>query len=173
METILLKQVHEIKEQIRGFCEWWDHLGEEAEKAEKEREQINNWVRDLLDQRAALRTEIWKMEGKFNHLKEEKESLEASGLSNAGLRVASIVSGESQGAKSGPGAPKKKKKDKQKRHLGLSLEEKQEYYKACICTLGQINFLMKLYIKFQLSSVPENEKTKWILVSHLQLYFSP
>ena len=35
MEAALLKQVHEIKEQIRGFCEQRDHLAQEAERAAK------------------------------------------------------------------------------------------------------------------------------------------
>ena len=55
MEAFLLKQFHEIEEQIRGFCERWDWLAKEAEQAEKEWEKISNWVRDLLDQRADLR----------------------------------------------------------------------------------------------------------------------
>ena len=104
MEATLLKQVHEIEEQIRVFCEQQDYLAQEAEKAEKEREEISNLVRDLLDQRADLRTEVWKMEGELDQLKEEKESLEASGLSD-GLQCFR----ESQGATAGPNAPKKKK----------------------------------------------------------------
>ena len=116
MEATLLKQIHEIKEQIRVFHEWWDSLAKEGVRAEKEREQISNWIRD---QRADLRTEIQKMEGEFDQLKEEKERLEASGLSHADLRVASSVSGLSKGALAGPGAPQKKKKGKQKRHPGL------------------------------------------------------
>ena len=50
MEATLLKQVHEIKEQIRGFHELWDCLAQEEERAEKEREQISNWVGGLLDE---------------------------------------------------------------------------------------------------------------------------
>ena len=58
MEAPLLKQVHEIEEQIRGFCERQDQLAKEAEQAEKEWEKISNWVRDLLDQRVDLRVGI-------------------------------------------------------------------------------------------------------------------
>ena len=130
-----LKQVHEIKEQIRGFHEQWEHLAQEAERAEKEREQISNWVRDLLDQRPDLRIEIWKMEGELDQLKEEKDSLEASGLCSGGLGVAYSISGLSKGVSAGPSAPKKKKKGKQKRHPGLPLEERQEYYKAYLSYL--------------------------------------
>ena len=69
----LLKQVHEIEEQIRGFHEQWDHLAQEAERAEKEREQISNWVRDLLNQRADLRIEIRKIEQELDQIKEERD----------------------------------------------------------------------------------------------------
>ena len=62
MEATLLKQVHEIEEQIRGFHEQQDHSAQWAERAEKEREHISNWVIDLLDQRADLRIKIRKME---------------------------------------------------------------------------------------------------------------
>ena len=75
------------------------------------------------------------MEWELNQFKEKKEGLEVSGLSHTGLVVASSVSGESQGASAGPSAPKKKKKGKQKRHPGLSLEEKQEYYKSYLSHL--------------------------------------
>ena len=119
----------------KGFQQWWDCLAQEAERAEKEQEQISNWVRDLLDQTAYLRNEIGKMEWELNQFKEKKEGLEVSGLSHTGLVVASSVSGESQGASAGPSAPKKKKKGKQKRHPGLSLEEKQEYYKSYLSHL--------------------------------------
>ena len=97
MEATLLKQVDDIKEQIRGFHEWQDNLDQGAERAEKEREQISNCVRDLLDQGDDLRIEIWKMVGDFDQLKEDKNRLEASGLSLADLRVASSVLGCVQG----------------------------------------------------------------------------
>ena len=51
IEATLLKQVHEIKEQIRGFGQWQDCLAQEAERPEKQQVKISNWVRDLLDQR--------------------------------------------------------------------------------------------------------------------------
>ena len=40
METALLKQVYEIKKQIRWFHERWDQLAQEAEQAEKEWERL-------------------------------------------------------------------------------------------------------------------------------------
>ena len=73
MEAALLKQVHEMEEQIRGSHELWDHLAQEAERAEKEREQISNWLRDLLDQIADLKTEIWKIEWELDQFKEERD----------------------------------------------------------------------------------------------------
>ena len=42
MEASLLKQVHEIEEQIRGFPERWYQLAKEAEQAEKEWEKVSN-----------------------------------------------------------------------------------------------------------------------------------
>ena len=62
-------------------------------------------------------------------LKEEKERLEVSGLSGAGLVVACSVSGESWDASAGTRAPKRKKGN-QKRHPGLFSEEWQEYYES-------------------------------------------
>ena len=46
MEAALLKQVHEIKEQRRGFYERWDQLAKEAKQAVKEQEKVSNWVRN-------------------------------------------------------------------------------------------------------------------------------
>ena len=40
MEASLLKHVHEIEEQIRGFCEKWNQLAKEAEQPEKEQEKV-------------------------------------------------------------------------------------------------------------------------------------
>ena len=52
MKASLLKQVHEIEEQIRGFRERWDWLAKEAEQAEKERKRLAtgleiSWTREL------------------------------------------------------------------------------------------------------------------------------
>ena len=136
MEAALLKQVHEIEEQIRGFCERWDWLAQEAEQAEKEQEKVSNWVRDLLDLRADLRDEIGRMELVLEELKEERDKIkwEASGLGGAGQVAASSVSRGSQGASAGPRAPKKKKV-KQKRHPGMPSQERQEYYKSYLAHL--------------------------------------
>ena len=136
MEASLLKQVHEIEEQIRGFCERWDWLAKEAEQAEKEWEKVSNWVRDLLDQRVDLRVEIGSMELELEQLKEERDRMqrEISGLGGAHQVAASSVSGKSQGASAGPRAPKKKKA-KQKRHPGLPSQERQEYYKSYLANL--------------------------------------
>ena len=136
METSLLKQVHEIEEQIRGFRERRDQLAKEAEQAEKEREKVSNWVRDLLDQRVDLRVEIGSMELELEQLKEERDRMqrEISGLGGAHQVAASSVSGKSQGASAGSRAPKKKKA-KQKRHPGLPSQERQEYYKSYLAKL--------------------------------------
>ena len=61
--------------------------------------------------------------------KPEKKELEASGMK--GPVVTSSVSGLSQGgASTETRAPRKKKKNKQKRHPGLPSQERQEYYKS-------------------------------------------
>ena len=131
MEASLHKQVHEIEEQIREFCERQDWLAKEAKQSEKEWEKVSNWVRDLFDQRADLRVEIGRMELELEQLKEERDKVqwETSGLSGAGQVAASSVSGKSQGASAGPRASKKKK-PKQKRHAGLPSQERQEDYKS-------------------------------------------
>ena len=136
MEAPLLKQVHEIEEQIRGFHERWDRLANEAEQAESEWEKVSNWVRDLLDQRVDLRVEIGSMELELEQLKEERDRMqrEISGLGGAQQVATSSVLGKSQGASAGPRTPKKKK-TKQKRLPGLPSQERQEYYKSCLVNL--------------------------------------
>ena len=136
MEGALLKWIHEIEEQIRGFHESWDPLAKEAEQAEKEQEKVSNWVRDLLDQRVDLRVEIGSVELELEQFKEERDRMqrEVSGLGGAHQVAASSISGKSQGASAGPRAPKKKKA-KQKRHPGLPSQERQEYYKSYLTHL--------------------------------------
>ena len=61
MEASLLKQVHDIEEQIRGFCERQDQLAKEAEQAEKEQERLAtgleiSWTRELT---LGLKLEAW------------------------------------------------------------------------------------------------------------------
>ena len=80
MEASLIKQVHEIEEQIRGFHERWDQLAKEAEQAEKEQEKVSSWVRDLLDQRVDLRVEIGSMELELEQLKEERDRMKGKSL---------------------------------------------------------------------------------------------
>ena len=136
MEASLLKQVHEIEEQIRGFHKRWDQLAKEAEQAEKEWEKVSSWVRDLLDQRVDLRVEIGRMELELQQLKEERNRMqrEVSGLGGAHQVAASSISGNSQGASAGPRAPKKEKA-KQKRHPDLPSQERQEDYKSYLAHL--------------------------------------
>ena len=136
MEASLLKQVHEIEEQIREFCERQDRLAKEVEQAEKEWEKVSNWVRDLFDQRADWRVKIHRMELELEQLKEERDRVQwvTSGLSGSGQVAASSVSGKPQGASAGPRASIKKK-PKQKRHPGLPSQERQEDYKSYLAHL--------------------------------------
>ena len=76
MEASLLKQVHEIEEQIRGFHKRQDQLAKEAEQDEKEQEKVSNWVRDLLDQRVDLRVEIGSMELELEQLKVQRDRMQ-------------------------------------------------------------------------------------------------
>ena len=61
MEASLLKQVHEIEKQIRGFCERQDQLAKEAEQVEKEQEKVSNWVGIswTREQTLGLNLEVW------------------------------------------------------------------------------------------------------------------
>ena len=94
-----------------------------------------------MDQRYEIKAEIWKLEQDLNGKKEElaqlearKKELEASGLK--GPIVTPSISGLSQGGASAePRAPKKKKKNKPKRHPGLPPQEGKEYYKSYLAHL--------------------------------------
>ena len=119
--------------EIKKMCKKFIHLAQEEKDAEKQRDRICNWVLDLMDQKYDVQKEIWKLEQDLNGKKEElaqlearKKELEASGLK--GPIVTPSVSGLSQGGASAETrAPKKKKKNKQKRHPGLPSQEGQEY----------------------------------------------
>ena len=50
-------------------------MAKDVDRAEKDREQISNRARDLLDQRADLRIEISKMEQEFDQLKKEEREI--------------------------------------------------------------------------------------------------
>ena len=88
-----------------------------------------NWVHDLLDKKADVKDELWRMEQdlrskreKLAQFKARKRELEGSGLNTAGLVVSSSVSGLSKDSTAETRAPKKKKKGKKKpkRHPDLS-----------------------------------------------------
>ena len=98
--TAFIMQVEEMVDELRGQHHQWDCLAQEADKAEKQREWMSNWVSDLLDQRADVNDELWRLEQDLKRKREELEQLklEASDLSNACLIVASSVWGLSKGA---------------------------------------------------------------------------
>ena len=136
MATAFATEMKEVLAEIKRLHQKHICLVQEAEDAEKERERMSNWVRDLMDQRHEIKAEIWRLEQDLNSKKEElaqlearKKELEASGLK--GPIAASSVSGLSQGgATTETRASKKKKKNKPKRHPGLPSQERQEYYKS-------------------------------------------
>ena len=134
--TAFTMEMEEVVAEIKRLHQKHIHLAQEAEDAEKQRDKMFNWVHDLMDQRHAVKADIWRLEQDLNGKKEElvqlearKNELEASGLK--GPVVASSFSGLSQGGASAETrAPTKKKKNKQKRHPGWPSQERQEYYQS-------------------------------------------
>ena len=95
---------------MQDLCHQWDHLAQEADKAEKEWEKMCRQVQDL---RSVVRGEIEKLEQDLKSKREElaqpearREVFEASGLA---LRVPASVPRMSRGASAGPSASKKKR----------------------------------------------------------------
>ena len=119
-------EMKEVVAEIKRLHQKHIHLAQEAEDVEKQRERMCNWVLDLKDQKHDVQKEIWKLEQDLNGKIEERAQLEAreKELEVSGLKgpiVTSSVSGLSQGgASSVTRAPRKRKKNKQKRHPGLS-----------------------------------------------------
>ena len=139
--TAFSTEVEELVAETKKMYKKLIHLAQEAEDAEKQRHRMCNWVLDLKDQKYDVQKEIWKLEQDLNGKKEElaqlearKKELEASGLK--GPIVTPSVLGLSQGGASAETrAPKKKKKNKPKRHPGLPSQEGQEYYKSYLAHL--------------------------------------
>ena len=141
--TAFTTQTEELVDEMNRLHHRQNCLAQEAEDAEKEGDRMSNWVFDVKDQRADMESELCQVELEIRRKKEEMAQLEARKREWEASRlngpvVTSSVSGQhSQGASAGPGAPKKKKKDKQmpKRHPGLALQEGQEFYKLYIAHL--------------------------------------
>ena len=134
--TAFMTQAEEMLQDMKDLCHQWDHLAQEAGKAEKEWEKMCQQVWDL---RSVVRGELESLEQELQSKKDElaqlearKEMLEASGFAPG---VSVRAPGMSMGASAEPSAPKKKKKKKQKRHPGLSSQEGQEYYKSYLVHL--------------------------------------
>ena len=71
MANALIKHAEDITSDLEGLHHQWDHLVQLVEKANKELDQISNWVRDLLDQKTHLMSEIWEIEQELQRKKEE------------------------------------------------------------------------------------------------------
>ena len=134
--TAFMTQAEEMLQDMKHLCHQWDHLAQEAGKAEKEWEKMCKQVWDL---RSVVRGELESLEQELQSKKDElaqlearKEMLEASGFAPG---VSVRAPGMSMGASAEPSAPKKKKKKKQKRHPGLPSQEGQEYYKSYLVHL--------------------------------------
>ena len=134
--TAFMTQAEEMLQDMKDLCHQWDHLAQEAGKAEKEWEKMCQQVWDL---RSVVRGELESLEQELQSKKDElaqlearKEMLEASGFAPG---VSVRAPGMSMGASAEPSAPKKKKKKKQKSHPSLPSQEGQEYYKSYLVHL--------------------------------------
>ena len=132
--TAFMTQAEEMLEDMKDLCHQWDHLAQEAGKAEKEWEKMCKQVQDL---RSVVRGELERLEQQLKSKKDElaqlearKEMLEASGFAPG---VSLRATGMSMGASAEPSAPKKIQK--QRRHPGLPSQEGQEYYKSYLVHL--------------------------------------
>ena len=134
--TAFMTQAEEMLQDMKDLCHQWNHLAQEAGKAEKEWEKMCQQVWDL---RSVVRGELESLEQELQSKKDElaqlearKKMLEASGFAPG---VSVRAPGMSMGASAEPSAHKKNKKKKQKRHPGLSSQEGQEYYKSYLVHL--------------------------------------
>ena len=135
-------QAEELIVEIKRLCQKHNHLSQEAEDAEKQGDKMSNWVCDLMDQRHNVKADIWRLKQELKKTTEEltqlkvrKKEMEASGLSLMPVVTSSVSGQQSQGASAEPGATKRMKRNKQKRHPGLPLQEGQEYYKSYLAHL--------------------------------------
>ena len=62
MATAFATEMEEVVAEIKRLHQKHICLAQEAEDAEKEREQMSIWVRDLMDQRHEIKAEIWRLE---------------------------------------------------------------------------------------------------------------
>ena len=60
MDTALITQEEKMAEEMRELHHQLDCLVQDAEKAEKERDKMCNWVHGLMDQRHDVKSEIWR-----------------------------------------------------------------------------------------------------------------
>ena len=121
-------------EDMKDLSHQWDHLAQEAGRAEKEWEKMCKQVQDL---RSVVRGELESLEqelksknDELTQLEARKEMLEASSFAP---EVSIRAPGMSKGASAEPSAPKKKKK--QKRHPGLPSQEREEYCRSYLVHL--------------------------------------
>ena len=134
--TAFMTQAEEMLEDMKDLCHQQDCLAQEAGKAEKEWEKMCKQVQDL---RSVVRGELESLEQELKSKKRwagtawgQKRNVGASGFA-PGVSVRAL--GMSMGASAESSAPKKKKKKKPKRHLGLTSQEGQVYYKSYLVHL--------------------------------------
>ena len=134
--TAFMTQAEEMLEDMKDLCHQQDCLAQEAGKAEKEWEKMCKQVQDL---RSVVRGELESLEQELKSKKRwagtawgQKRNVGASGFAPG---VSVRAPGMSMGASAESSAPKKKKKKKPKRHLGLTSQEGQVYYKSYLVHL--------------------------------------
>ena len=134
--TAFMTQVEVVVGDMQDLCHQQDCLVQEAGKAEKEWEKMCKQGQDL---RSVVRVETEKLEQDLKSKREELAQLEARRkvleVSGLALRAPASIPGMSKGASAGPSVPKKKKRNKQKRHPGLPSHKRQEYYKSYLVNL--------------------------------------
>ena len=133
-----ITQAEEMVEEMKKLHLQWDCLAQEADNAEKEWDRMCNWVHylrsDVKGELERLEQDLTSTKEELAHLMARKKDLEASGLSLTPI-VSSSAPWLSKGASAGPRTPKRKGKNKWKRHPGLPMQEGQEYYNSYLTHL--------------------------------------
>ena len=134
--TAYMTQAEEMLEDMKDLCHQWDHLAQEAGKAEKEWEKMCKQVWDL---RSVVRGELESLEQELKSKKDELAQLEAREEMFGVLWFCtwSIHQGsrDAHGCFSWAKCTQKEKEKETKRHPGLPSQEGQEYYKSYLVHL--------------------------------------
>ena len=134
--TAFMTQAEEMLEDMKDICPQLDHLAHETGRAEKEWEKMCKQVQDLRSvvrgELESLEQELQSKKDKLAQLEARREMLEASDFAP---EVSVRSPGMSKGASAESSAPKKKKKNKQKRTPWPALTRRNEYYMSYLVHL--------------------------------------